>query len=290
MLLPLSAGAHPFLNNTWQVLAESNRLAMRVTATLREVAVIQGLPPGQLTNLPALRNAVSNHAAYVLLSHLLVDFRRRGAAPWRTSITNSSSRTSPNLEDSDKYLHPYPRRVRHRMPVPCKSHHHRFRLEGHSRPTPRPASATGPWRDTTTRDPWDPFYVLLVADSNRRSLGQDIVRLNASVTIDLPQPLPHLPLPRLQPRRQFPPPTLRRQGSIIRPATAPGFAAFGPFLRHGLHHVLTGYDHLLFLAALALASRSWRRLLAIIGIFTLAHSITVTLARPRLGTHAAVDR
>jgi hydrogenase/urease accessory protein HupE len=45
-----------------------------------------------------------------------------------------------------------------------------------------------------------------------------------------------------------------------------------------LHHVLTGYDHLLFLAALALASVSWRRLLGIIAVFTAAHSITVTLA------------
>jgi hypothetical protein len=50
------------------------------------------------------------------------------------------------------------------------------------------------------------------------------------------------------------------------------------FLRHGLHHVATGYDHVLFLASLTLAAASWRRLLAIIGIFTLAHSLTVTLS------------
>ena len=49
--------SHPFLNNTWQVLVESNRLAMRVTATLREVSVIQGLRAERLIDLPTLQNA-----------------------------------------------------------------------------------------------------------------------------------------------------------------------------------------------------------------------------------------
>jgi hypothetical protein len=106
--------------------------------------------------------------------------------------------------------------------------------------------------------PWDPFYVLLVADSNRRSLGQEIVRLNAAVTIELPSAAlstsaTAVSAPAPSPVTNHPP------AKVEHPPAAPGFAAFGPFLRHGLHHVLTGYDHLLFLAALALASR---RLLA----------------------------
>ncbi len=272
LLLPPSAGAHPFLNNTWQVLAESNRLAMRVTATLREVAVIQGLAPGQLTNLPVLRNAVSNHAAYVA-SHLLVDIDGQ-AVTLEILDHQLLLEDSTESEDSDKY----PDLTHAAYDLEC-----RFPAAATARSTPGPLRARFRHRTLDGHNyapgiPWDPFYVLLVADSNRRSLGQDIVRLNASVTIGLPQV--GTPSPTSATTSPAPTPATNKASARIDhpPATAPGFAAFGPFLRHGLHHVLTGYDHLLFLAALALASRSWRRLLAIIGIFTLAHSITVTLA------------
>ena len=43
----------------------------------------------------------------------------------------------------------------------------------------------------------------------------------------------------------------------------------------GLEHILTGYDHLLFLAALLVASRRWRSVVAIVTSFTLAHSLTL---------------
>lgn len=46
----------------------------------------------------------------------------------------------------------------------------------------------------------------------------------------------------------------------------------------GIEHILTGYDHLLFLFALVLACRSVRPMLIIITAFTLAHSITLALA------------
>ncbi len=269
LLLPLPAGAHPFLNNTWQVLAESNRLAMRVTATLREVAVIQGLAPSQLTNLPALRNAVSNHSAYVA-SHLFVEI---GGEAVSLEVLDHQLllEDSTEPEDSDKY----PDLTHAAYDLECRFPTNATSASGPLRARFRHRTLDG--HNYAPGIPWDPFYVLLVADSNRRSLGQEIVRLNAAVTIELPSAAlstsaTAVSAPAPSPVTNHPP------AKVEHPPAAPGFAAFGPFLRHGLHHVLTGYDHLLFLAALALASRSWRRLLAIIGIFTLAHSITVTLA------------
>ena len=50
------------------------------------------------------------------------------------------------------------------------------------------------------------------------------------------------------------------------------------FTQLGLEHILTGYDHLLFLLALLLASRRLNYLLKIVTAFTLAHSITLSLA------------
>src|SRR5262249_59469524 len=52
----------------------------------------------------------------------------------------------------------------------------------------------------------------------------------------------------------------------------------GGFFRLGVEHILTGYDHLLFLAALLVrGGRVWS-LLKIVTAFTVAHSLTLALA------------
>jgi hydrogenase/urease accessory protein HupE len=54
--------------------------------------------------------------------------------------------------------------------------------------------------------------------------------------------------------------------------------SFLDFLKLGIKHILTGYDHLLFLCGLLVACRSVKPMLAIITCFTLAHSLTLALA------------
>ncbi|MCC7325663.1 MAG: HupE/UreJ family protein [Burkholderiales bacterium] len=56
----------------------------------------------------------------------------------------------------------------------------------------------------------------------------------------------------------------------------PGVAA--AYLRHGVDHILLGYDHLLFVLALILIVPGSRKLLWTVTAFTLAHSITLALA------------
>ncbi|MBK6462959.1 MAG: HupE/UreJ family protein [Myxococcales bacterium] len=56
------------------------------------------------------------------------------------------------------------------------------------------------------------------------------------------------------------------------PATFPGF------LRLGVEHILTGYDHLVFLFGLVLVRSRPRALLAVVTAFTVAHSLTLGLA------------
>jgi hydrogenase/urease accessory protein HupE len=53
---------------------------------------------------------------------------------------------------------------------------------------------------------------------------------------------------------------------------------FWGFLRLGVAHIWTGYDHLLFLFGLLLVCRSFRSIVGIISCFTVAHSITLALA------------
>ena len=50
------------------------------------------------------------------------------------------------------------------------------------------------------------------------------------------------------------------------------------YLVHGIEHILFGYDHLLFVLALILIVRSTRMLLLTVTAFTVAHSITLSLA------------
>ncbi len=53
--------------------------------------------------------------------------------------------------------------------------------------------------------------------------------------------------------------------------------AFG-FFRMGLEHILTGYDHLVFLFGLVLVRGRVRSMLAIVTAFTIAHSVTLAIA------------
>ena len=50
------------------------------------------------------------------------------------------------------------------------------------------------------------------------------------------------------------------------------------FFWHGVHHILTGYDHLLFISALVLGAATLWDLIKVVTAFTLAHSLTLTLA------------
>jgi hydrogenase/urease accessory protein HupE len=52
----------------------------------------------------------------------------------------------------------------------------------------------------------------------------------------------------------------------------------GRFLLLGVEHILTGYDHLLFLAGVLVVLRGWRDVVQTITAFTVAHSITLALA------------
>ena len=50
------------------------------------------------------------------------------------------------------------------------------------------------------------------------------------------------------------------------------------FLQLGIEHILTGYDHLLFLVGLLVVGRGWRHLVVIVTSFTVAHSLTLVVA------------
>lgn len=78
--------------------------------------------------------------------------------------------------------------------------------------------------------------------------------------------------------------TLAREVGLISD-TQPEFAFFAPparvlanFFKLGLHHIFAGLDHLLFLVTVLAAGVAWRRWLALLTAFTVAHGATFALA------------
>lgn len=62
------------------------------------------------------------------------------------------------------------------------------------------------------------------------------------------------------------------------PRSASAWAVARSYLELGIEHILTGFDHLLFVLGLVLLAPSLRALIAAVSGFTLAHSITLALA------------
>ena len=252
--------AHPFLQNSWWVVVETNRLVMRVSTTLREVAVAQRL--GDATNRVAmdrLMGALTNHgetllsalqvdadgkplAGEVLDFHLLAD----GAdeAPPDSPLFLDQSHASYDLE----YRLPGGR-----LPAELRFGH---RMLGEF------VYAPG--------IPWEVTYALLIKDAERHDLGAGLVRTDLPYSLELADAATPRPPPASGP--SGPPESLEQFDTST---SAPPFRAY---LRLGVEHILTGYDHLLFLAALALAAVTLRDFLKLILTFTAAHSITVTLS------------
>jgi hydrogenase/urease accessory protein HupE len=67
--------------------------------------------------------------------------------------------------------------------------------------------------------------------------------------------------------------SLRRE-----PRSTTAFYSFARFLVLGVEHILTGYDHLVFLIGLLIAGASLTEAAKIITSFTLAHSLTLALS------------
>lgn len=62
------------------------------------------------------------------------------------------------------------------------------------------------------------------------------------------------------------------------PAVAAPLTVARTYVLLGVEHILTGFDHLLFVLALMLLVPEWRRLAATITAFTVAHSVTLAAA------------
>ena len=118
----------------------------------------------------------------------------------------------------------------------------------------------------------------VLADKAGKQIGSGLfTKGSTSVELTLPQ----IAVPAVAATESSPPSTTLATTPAADATTAspsPQRPSFARFLHLGIEHILTGYDHLLFLCALLVACQRIKPMLAIITCFTVAHSITLALA------------
>jgi hydrogenase/urease accessory protein HupE len=121
---------------------------------------------------------------------------------------------------------------------------------------PRPAAGLARFDASyITRLPADHRATLTVRDEGNKTIRSELVNgAKTSVEVELPGGASTSARP-------------------SRPAVS-----FLAFLKLGIEHILTGYDHLLFLFGLLVVCRRFSTTMTIITCFTLAHSLTLALA------------
>lgn len=144
---------------------------------------------------------------------------------------------------------------------------------------PRPATESFRLRAIYARHlPASSFSALVVTDDQNRMLGSHIVQIGSETA--------EFHLPKLASQAADEVASLNVPDAHSTPASPAALAtfsaqpqpSFAEYFRMGVHHILTGPDHLLFLCGLLVVSRKFGGVLAIITSFTLAHSITLGLA------------
>ncbi len=231
--------AHPILQDYWWVGVTTNRIMARYNTSLQEVAISQGLDTNKLSKL--------------------------GMNQWISALSNHAAylRTNLFIEAGGRPLAPEVAD---------------FQIQPDSEPSAMAGGveSTRAWVDFEynvtnglpsslrfhhlvldgfeygPRLSWMVTALLVVKDAFRQELGHAVLAIRESVEIEV---RPNAPRP--------PPSTLRLAAEYV---------------RIGLFHVWTGWDHLLFLIGLVLGVSRLKQLGGLILLFTCAHSITITLA------------
>jgi hydrogenase/urease accessory protein HupE len=230
--------AHPLLQNVMWVQFEPTRVHVAVNVSVREIVVAQGLAAKDDNFDGAAITAAAEKHRDYLLQHLRITAEGRALTGKVLHITDPSSVSEPEKT------------------------YYQYELE-------YPFAGPPPGKITITEDmlrewpyavgtPWDVNY---------------IVRLKRSDSNDITTEL----LLRQQPK-DFP--TGWEGPSIQAPQVAATgrWHTFCEYFRHGVMHILTGWDHLLFVAALIIATMNFWEMVKVIAAFTLAHTITLTLS------------
>lgn len=234
-----AASAHPLLQNTMWVQLEPTRVHVAVNVSLREIAVAQGLAPKDDNfDDTAVAAAAEKNRDYIL-QHLQIS-------------ADGKPLTGKVLKITDPPIFSEPEKT-----------YYQYELE-------YPFTGPPPAKITITEDmlrewsyavgtPWDVNYIIRLKRSDSTEITTAL--LLRQQTKDFPTGWG----------------TASEKTVSSTPETET-WRTFRDYFEHGVMHILTGWDHLLFVAALVIATMSFWEMVKVIAAFTLAHTITLTLA------------
>ncbi len=260
LLLPTLVRAHSIFQNPLWVEYTETEITVRVHVSAKEICTAAGLPFDATSALDheQLTEAAPKHRDY-FLSHFHLSANGQELAGELVKVDAPVSwiptpidknETAPTENDGPDRIH-FTFYFRYPCPQP-----------------PQRITLTQNMMAEFSYTPGTPFNFSYVPRISRAGQpATDFGMLPAKATFDV--------------ATDFAPPVTADTPSTM-PAKRTIWSSMRDFLRGGIHHVLTGYDHLLFAAALVLALRSFWEIFKIIGLFTLAHSITVSLCAYQL--------
>lgn len=233
----LPAFGHPLLQNSMWIVFGPDRARMAVNVSLREIMLAEQVEQQADGTFEGdkLQAAAKRHGDY-LLSHFQVQAGERILSGQVASVT------PPVLFAAD----PEQTFYQYELSYPWAS------------PAP-PASivmSQTMLRETASLpgQPWDVTYSLRLKRADRDEVWSGLLRPNAPETFSTGW-------------------EEAATGQAMAKPTA--VSHFGDYLRHGVMHILTGWDHLLFVSALVLATVTFWEMFKVIAAFTAAHTITL---------------
>lgn len=235
----LAASAHPNLQDAMWVQFEPQLVRVAVNVSLKEIAVAQSVAPGESSIAdPAAWHRAAERHGEYVLNHLTLSVGKSALAGRVIKLTPPPLITDPE-QTFYQYELEYP--LSGQPPVEVSFFHDMLK--------------EWPYAIGTA---WDVSYVVRAKRADASEVTSWLLRYRQPAMI---------------------PTGWESSGQpAAESAQTNGWRTFREYLRHGVMHILTGYDHLLFVSALVIATLSFWEMVKVIAAFTLAHTITLVLS------------
>jgi hypothetical protein len=236
----LNVTAHPMLQNSMWVVFAPDRVRVAVNVSLKEILVAQQLKEDAAGNFDttALDAAANKHGDYVV-SHLALRARDQDLAGTVEKVT------PPIIFGAEPEQTFYQYELGYVLPASERPEKISFRQD-----------MLREWPYAPGQS-WDVSYVVRLKRSDLPDVNTGLLRAQAA--------------------QDFPT-GWSDPGAEPGAVKTSGAQTFGAYLHHGVMHILTGWDHLLFVTALVLATVTFWEMFKVIAAFTLAHTITLAVS------------
>jgi hydrogenase/urease accessory protein HupE len=237
---PKSASAHPMVENVLDVEIAPDRISVIARVSMEEVLVAEAAGGAGISD-EMRTQAARAHGAYVLRHlHLRADDR-------------------PLIGELVESIPPG---------GPAGSKLAAYRME-FALPAPAPKVVRVDQDLLSEFDTWSASCVVRIRQTDQPEFQTALLTRDKSVEFDCDWPAGAATRPAAGASTPSSLPTRTRSRF---------WPTVGDYFVLGVRHILTGYDHLLFVTALVLAAANLWDLIKVISAFTLAHTITLTLS------------